>query len=266
MAASAAGADQGETAGLLAHDGEQVWLRLWVQALVLAFLTGRPVPHVPVPLWSGWRALSPRRRACVLAAVIDGAVTARATALRPSYDPRILMSVVSVVTATMLDAARGAVPPSAGAWSARPSRAGHVWVIPQLRWLHESERVNPDQLRADDLAPPLDFALAGLPDWPGIRVMDRLSGLRRHPLSMTSEHNRRLARIALLGVDGPATLDADLAIAGIGLSPPQRLRHAAALMGADGPGEQPGWLEAVLSWPQRCSSGQCSSGQPGTYP
>jgi hypothetical protein len=165
----------------------------------------------------------------------------------------------------MLDAARP--PLSAGTvrpWSALPFRAGHVWVIPQLRWLHEIERVNqagPDRLRFDDVAPPLDFALAGLPDWPGIRVMDRLSGLRRHPLSMASERNRRLATIALLGVDGPASLDADLATAGIGLSPRQWLRHAAALMGADAPGEQPGWLEAVLSWPR-----QCSSAQPGTWP
>jgi hypothetical protein len=244
---------------LLAHDDGQVWLRLWVQTLVLAFLTGRPLPHVPGPLRAGWRALSPRRRECVLATVIDGAVTVRATALRQSYDPRFLMSVVRAVAARMLDAADL----SPDTWSVRPFRAGHVWVIPQLRWLHENERVNqpgPDQ---DAIAPPLDFALAGLPDWPGIRVLDRLSGLRRHPLAMTAERNRRLATIALLGVDGPASLDADLATAAIGLSPQQRLRHAAALMGADGPGEQPGWLEAVLAWPQ-CSSGQCSSGQPGT--
>jgi hypothetical protein len=247
-----------DAAGLLAHDDGRVWLRIWVQALVLAFLTGRPLPHVPAPLRPGWGALSPRRRECVLATVIDGAVTARATALRQSYDPRFLMSVVRVVTARMLDAADLPARP----WSPLPFRAGHVWVIPQLRWLHEMERVNqpgPDRLRFDDVAPPLDFALAGLPDWPGIRVMDRLSGLRRHPLSMASEPNRRLATIALLGVDGPADLDADLATAGIGLSPQQRLRHAAALMGADAPGEQPGWLEAVLSWPR-----QCSSGQPGT--
>jgi len=249
-------------AGLLADDDGQAWLRLWIQALVLAFLTGRPLPHVPLPLRSGWRALSARRRECVLATVIDGVVAVRATALRPSYDPRFLMSVVRAVTARMLDAA--GPPPSAGTWSARPFRAGHVWVIPQLRWLHESERVNQAGPDLDDVAPPLDFALAGLPDWPGIRVMDRLIGLRRHPLSMAAERNRRLASIALLGVDGPASLDADLATAGIGLSPQQRLRHAAALMGAGGPGEQPGWLEAVLSWPQQCSSGQCSSGQPGT--
>jgi hypothetical protein len=45
--------------------------------------------------------------------------------------------------------------------------------------------------------------------------MDRLSGLRRHPLSMASERNRRLATIALLGVDGTASLDADLATAAV---------------------------------------------------
>jgi hypothetical protein len=47
-------------AGLLAHDDGQAWLRLWVQTLVLAFLTGRPLPHVPVPLRSGWQAVMTR--------------------------------------------------------------------------------------------------------------------------------------------------------------------------------------------------------------
>ncbi len=246
-------------AGLVAGDDGQVWLRLWSQALVLAFLTGRPLPCVPVTLRSGWRALSPRRRECVLATLIDAAVTARAPALRPSYDPRCLMSVVAGVAARMLDDAadRGEVPLSAGAVrprTATPFRAGHVWVIPQLRWLHELERVHPGgpgRRHCDDIAPPLDFALTGLPDWPGIRARDRLSGLRRHPLSMESERNRGPATIALLGTGGAAALDADLATAGIGLSPRQRLRHVAQVMGAGGHGQEPGWLEVVLAWPQQ---------------
>jgi hypothetical protein len=46
-------------------------------------------------------------------------------------------------------------------------------------------------------------------------------------------------------------LDADLAIAGMGISPPRRLSHAARAIGPAGYGGQPGWLEVVLSWPQR---------------
>ncbi len=242
-------------AGLLADDDGRAWLRLWILALVLAFLTGRPLPCVPEPLRSGWQGLGPRRRECVLATVIDAAVTARAPALRPSYDPLCLMSVVVGIAAKMLEiAARGDVPLAAGTvrpWSATPFRAGHVWVIPQLRWLHELDRVHPGRLRSDDVAPPLDFALTGLPDWPGIRARDRLSGLRRHPLSMESERNRGPAIIALLGAGGAAALDADLATAAIGLSPRQRLRHVARLMGAGGHDQEPGWLEVVLSWPQQ---------------
>jgi len=60
-----------------------------------------------------------------------------------------------------------------------------------------------------------------------------------------------VASTALLGRDGGARLDADVAIAGIGISPPLRLRHAARMMGAGGHAHQPGWLEVVLSWPQR---------------
>ena len=138
--------------------------------------------------------------------------------------------------------------------AAVPFRAGPVWVIPQLRWLHELERLNPlggAGIRLDDIAPPLDFGLAGLPDWPGIRVRDRLSALGRHPLSMASPRNRRLACLALLGEDGRAGLDADLAAAALGLHPAARLPHAARLMGAGGRGPEPDWLEVVLSWPDR---------------
>jgi hypothetical protein len=229
-------------AGLLAGDPSQAWLRLWAQALVLAFLAGRPVPGVPAPLRAGGLALSPRGRECLLATVIEVAVGARAHALRPCYDPRCLTAVVATVAGRML--ADG---------DAVPVRAGSVWVIPQVRWLHEMERLSPfgrDRLRPDDIAPPLDFGLAGLPDWPGIRVADRLSGLRGHPLAMEAERNRAAAMTALLG-DGRADLDADLALAGLGTSPPRRLRHAARAMGAAGHGGQPGWLEVVLSWPHR---------------
>jgi hypothetical protein len=181
-------------AGAVAEDPGQAWLRLWVQALVLAFLTGRPAPRVPAPLRPGRQALSPRTRECLLATAVETAVMARADALRPCYDPRRLAAVVAVAATRALAAGEPV-----------PVRAGPVWVIPQLRWLHEMERLNPlghDRPRPGDLAPPLDFGLAGLADWPGIRVADRLSGLRRHPLAMESERNRAVAFTALLGGDG----------------------------------------------------------------
>jgi hypothetical protein len=230
-------------AGVVADEPGQAWLRLWVEALVLAFLAGRPVPRPPAPLRPGWQALGPRARECLLATAVETAVATRADALRPCYDPYRLTAVVAVEARRMLTAGDPV-----------PVRPGPVWVIPQLRWLHEMERLNPlghDRPRPGDLAPPLDFGLAGLPDWPGIRVADRLAGLQRHPLAMASERNRTAAGTALLGANAGPRLDADLAIAGIGISPPLRLRHAARMMGAGGHGRQPGWLEVVLSWPHR---------------
>jgi hypothetical protein len=123
-----------------------------------------------------------------------------------------------------------------------PLRAGHIWVIPQLRWLHEAERLAGNRISPDDIAPPLDFELAGLLDWPGIKVADRLEGLRRHRLSMQREENRMLA-ITALGGNEPG-FDHDLAIAGIGQDKQQRLRYAARMLSA-------AWLESVLSWPNR---------------
>jgi hypothetical protein len=229
-------------ADLLARDDRQAWLRLWARTLLLAFLAGRPLPRMPAVVRSGWQALSPCSRECVLATVLDRAVTARSAALRRCYDPAGLTSVVAAVAGRMLDEA------------AVPFRAGPAWVIPQLRWLHELERLNPlgsAGIALDDIAPPLDFGLAGLADWPGIRIRDRLSALGRHPLSMASPRNRRLACLALLGEDGRASLDADLADAVLDLHPAARLSHAARLMGVGAHGPEPGWLEVVLSWPDR---------------
>ena len=87
---------------MLADDPGQAWLRLWAQALVLAFLAGRPVPGVPAPLRAGGQALSPRGRECLLATVVEAAVRARAGALRPCYDPRRLTAVVATVAGRML--------------------------------------------------------------------------------------------------------------------------------------------------------------------
>jgi len=253
-------------AGLLARDDGQVWLRLWLHTLVLAFLTSRPVPRVPPGLRSAWRVLGPRERDCLLATVLDGAVSGRAVVLRRSYDPQRLLKILAAVAGPMLEAAaaRPDPPPAGetgtgrtapgGSGIAPPFRAGQVWVIPQLRWLHEAERLNPlgqAEIRQDDLAPPLDFGLAGLPDWPGIRVRDRLAALRRHPMSMESPRNRDAAWTALLGEDGRAGLDADMASAAIGIGPQARLNYVARTMGIGARGAEPGWLEVVLSWPDR---------------
>ena len=248
-------------AGSLARPAGQAWLRLWARTLVLAFLVARPLPRVPAAVPVDWLALGPRGRECLLTTMIDDAVTPRAPALQASYDPRHLTSVITAVAGRMLDRAaaehdrpRPGVPAEQAPDGAVPYRAGHAWVIPQLRWLHEVERVHPlgqERIRLEDFAPPLEFGLAGLPDWPGIKIGDRLGGLRRHPLSMTAEHNRQSAMIALLGGEPGAGLDADLAMAGTDTGPRQRLCHAARAMGIGGRGSDPGWLEVVLSWPDR---------------
>jgi hypothetical protein len=225
-------------AGLLAAGDGQVWFRLWGEALVLAFLTGRPLPKVPAPVRRSWAAIDVRTRECLLATVVDDAVSARAHALRQSYEPKRLTAAIACTAAGLLAAAAQSGP---DARVPTPIRAGHVWVIPQLRWLHETDRLSQHTDRGG-IAPPLDFELAGLADWPGIRVGDRLDALRRHRLAMAYAPNRRIAAIAL---SGAGTFDADLAIAGIGLSAQQRLRHAARILGATG------WLEVVLSWPER---------------
>ena len=90
-------------------------------------------------------------------------------------------------------------------------------------------RISPGGCRC---APPLDFDLPGLADWPGARVGHRLRALRRHPLSMELPGNRMAAWTALLGEDDQHAFAGDLAVLGVGLPAGAQLGHAAALMNA----------------------------------
>jgi hypothetical protein len=223
-------------AGQLASAPETAWLRLWAQALLLGFLTGRPLPMVPDALRTVWGQLEARLRDAVLEVVAGRSVAARALALQASYPPGVLAAVLSRVARDLL------------AGQAAPARAGRTWVPPQLRWAHEADRAGwqrpaVGQVGGWELAPPLDFALAGLPDWPGIKAADRLTLLLRHPLSLNDASNRALAETAVFGADGRAGLDADLAAA----LPADGHRVAEASRLMDCPGD---WLVTVLRWPQ----------------
>lgn len=213
------------------------WLRIWMEALVLAFLTNRPLPIAPGSLRQRWSGLEQRLRECLLATAVERALHGRALTLRACYDPGELAQAVARTGLRLLSGGSGA-----------GTRPGPDWVIPQLRWLHEMERACP--LGAgppDPFAPaqPLEFALPGLADRPGLRVGQRVGGLRRHPLSMELARNRLPAWTALLGEDDQRGFTDDLAEVAIGVSRGGQLRKAAGEMGVAG------WLEIVLSWPRR---------------
>jgi Helicase HerA-like C-terminal len=227
------------TAEVLAAPGSpaDAWLRVWVQVLALAFLTNRCLPTVPAPLRTRWNELGARLRECLLATVVDQAVAVRAQALRPSYDPEYLASSLARAAARAL-----------GEGTGPGTRPGPDWVIPQVRWLHEADRLCPPGGGPPEpgrCAPPLDYGLPGLADWPGARVGHRLRALRRHPLSMDLADNRLAAWTALLGADDQRAFGRDLATLGVGLPPASQLRHVAAPMGVMA------WLPVVLSWPAR---------------
>jgi hypothetical protein len=224
-------------ADLLATSPEDSWLRVWTEVLALAFLTGRPLPVVPVALRSRWQTLEPRLRECLLATAVDRSLRGRALAVRACYDPQRLAAAIAATALRLLGGGKGAGAP-----------AGREWVIPQLRWLHELERVCPFGAAKPDPfapAPQLDYPLEGLTDRPGLRIGQRVSGLRRHPLSMELARNREPAWTVLLGEDEQQGFAGDLAALVIGVTHRGQLRQTAGEMGVAG------WLEAVLSWPRR---------------
>jgi len=246
-------------AELLSAAAEQAWLRVWTETLVLAFLTNRGLPAVPPGLQRRWSGLDARLRACALGTLVDRSVGTRAASLRCSYDPRRLAASASSAARRVL---AGETPPG--------TTGGPGWVAGPLRWLHEIERICPfGGPRPDpyDPAPPPDFDLAGAAGPPAVRadarVGSRVRELRRDPLAMELEPNRRVAWNLLLGEDDQRGFLADVAAVMVGRDQGLQLAQAATDMGVSG------WLEAVLSWPRRFIGDAASeafaltSGEPG---
>jgi hypothetical protein len=227
-------------ADLLATAPEWAWLRVWADTFVLSHLVDRPMPRVPDELGDIWAAQHARLRECMLATVLDRVVGRRSVMLRASYAPEDLTESVAGVADRLLGGARRPEDPL----------PGPVWVIPQLRWLHEMSRLFPrgrDVPDKHDPVPPLDYELPGLRQPPEPLFGHRVRALRRHPLSMALESNRPIVRVAILGEDDHVGFDRDLAVIGVGLDPADRITHAAERMRVT-------WLEDVLDWPHRFTS------------
>ncbi|MFL5909190.1 MAG: ATP-binding protein [Gaiellaceae bacterium] len=224
-------------ADLLASAAEWAWLRVWADTLVLSHLVNRPMPRVPDELGIGWAAQPVRLRECMLATVLDRAVGRRSAALRGAYAPERLTETVAGVAERLLGDPRPTADPLPGA----------AWVIPQLRWLHEMDRLFPRGRGIPDKherVPPVDYELPGLKQPPEPLFGHRVRALRRHPLSMALESNRPIVAAAILGDDEHEDVERDLAVVAIGVDIPERIGYVAGRM-------RVAWLEDVLDWPHR---------------
>jgi hypothetical protein len=233
-------------ADLLAGATEWAWLRVWADTLVLAHVVNRPIPRVPDDLAQAWAGLTPRLRDCVLATVLDRVVGRRSVALRVAYPPEELTATVAGVAGRLLGDPPGRTEPLPGA----------RWVIPQIRWLHEMDRLFPRGRGIPDKrdpVPPLDYERPGLKQPPYPLFGHRVRALRRHPLSMALEANRPIVDAAILGDDEHAAFARDLAVAGIGVDPIERVGYVAEAMRVP-------WLADVLDWPHRFAAAFDDSG------
>ncbi|SEN39788.1 ATP-binding protein [Nonomuraea pusilla] len=245
-------------ADVLAGGPDWAWLRIWCDAVVLAFVANRPLPGVPRPLAAAWAELPARRRECLLATLVERSVQRRAWALRSWFDPALLTEQAAETASRLLAGHEGG-----------GERPGPAWVIPQVRWLHEVDRLFPYGRPAPDLrspAPPMEYALLparngdGRPSSQAAQGEEllghRAKALRHHPLSMEMEHNRELAWRAILGDDENEGVQRDVVNVAIGVEAKTRLRHVGQTMGA-------AWLEGVLSWPRRFVLPFDQEGAPG---
>jgi uncharacterized protein len=233
-----------------------------VDTLVLAHVVNRPLPAVPTQLGRAWSRLAPRLRECMLASVLDRCVGRRAAALRTSYPPADLTVAVAVAAQHMLGGSYGATGPAnaggaggmagpagtGGAAGVAGAMPGTKWVISQVRWLHEMDRLFPRDGATPDKhapAPPMDYSLPGIKQAPDAKLGHRVRALRRHPLSMELEDNRPIALTAIAGDDEHAAFAKDLAVAAIGVDPSRQIANVAEVMRVES------WLETVLDWPSR---------------
>ncbi|MDA0634051.1 ATP-binding protein [Nonomuraea sp. MCN248] len=226
-------------ADVLADAPDWAWLRIWCDTVVLAFVTGRSLPGVPRALAAAWGELPARRAECLLATLVERSVRRRAWALRSWFDPALLTEKAAAAATRLLGGQGGGERPDAS------------WVLPQVRWLHEVDRLFPYGRPAPDLrtpAPPLEYAIfqqnGDHPAPQGELLGHRAKALRRHPLSMEMDHNRELAWRVILGDDELESVRRDVDAVALGVEPQARLRHVGQTMGA-------GWLEGVLAWPHR---------------
>lgn len=230
-------------ADVLADASDWAWLRIWCDTVVLAFVSNRPLPGVPRALSAAWADLPARRRECLLATLVERAVQRRAWSLRSWFDPALLTEKAAETATRLLSGLDGG-----------GERPGASWVIPQVRWLHEVDRLFPYGQPAPNLrspAPPMEYALFRPPNGNGSGDLihaellgHRAKALRHHPLSMEVEHNRALAWRVILGDDEAEAVQRDIVTVAIGVEASARIRHVGQTMGA-------GWLEGVLSWPRR---------------
>jgi DNA helicase HerA-like ATPase len=233
-------------ADVLADAPQWAWLRIWCDTVILAFVSNRPVPGVPRVLSAAWAELPARRRECLLATLIERAVQRRAWSLRSWLDPSRLTEKAAEKATRLLAGLEGG-----------GERPGTSWVIPQVRWLHEVDRLFPYGRPAPNLrdaAPPMEYDLFRCPDGvggngsgsprPAELLGHRAKALRHHPLSMEVDRNRALAWRVILGDDENESVQRDITMVAIGIEASARIRHVGQTMGA-------GWLEDVLSWPRR---------------
>ncbi|HET7678449.1 MAG TPA: ATP-binding protein, partial [Candidatus Limnocylindrales bacterium] len=223
-------------ADVLADAPEWAWLRIWCDTVILAYVSNRPLPGVPRVLSAAWGDLPARRRECLLATLVERSVQRRAWSLRSWFDPGVLVEKAAEKATRLLAGQEGG-----------GERPGPSWVIPQVRWLHEVDRLFPHGRPAPNLrspAPPMEYALFHPNGDHSELLGHRAKALRHHPLSMEVDRNRALAWRVILGDDENDAVQRDITTVAIGIESSARIRHVGQTMGA-------GWLEGVLSWPRR---------------
>ncbi len=221
------------------------WLA--TEQVVKHMLTNRPLPELPSEVINHIRDLPVRLGECVIAKLIDDAITARAEAIDASgYNPHEYMAAAGIV---MRDLVYGR---DQEGYIQSGQRLGVEFVPITLQVLHELDKLNPHKmpiLPDEAPAPLLDFEIDGVPANSTVRER-RNALLNEISLSMKIPGNRWLAHELLEGV-GIRPIDYIERLQRLlpGGTPSERVRKFAEKMNnLPSPHYKPSDIEVLATW------------------
>jgi DNA helicase HerA-like ATPase len=207
---------------------------VWSELMLLSLVLNEPMPIFEPALRNLLKDWDKRQLECVIGQSLDEAVTRRSTALRPSYQPEDVFE-------PLLRLATEQIMVGIDPTTAKPGpRPDPKFVVQGLRWLNAYRAVA--LLDSGSKAPAFALSLRDMDgDGADQKAGERRTLLLSHPWGLHLEANRKMALLAVEGVDQLGALYSAAERVGYGTNPEERAINAARLFLGGHP-----WLADML--------------------